>query len=96
LKPEWLLRRLSSILDLFIALTVTNVLLRRQRDSESFQTFAFQMDSLGPMLMLDGSVSVPTGLIDLDIQLARRKYTHSFVALSLVLFKVFCRVWMEA
>jgi hypothetical protein len=39
-------------------------------------------ESLGPILMLDGSVSVPTGLIDLDFQVARRKYTHSFVVLD--------------
>jgi hypothetical protein len=39
-------------------------------------------ESLGPILMLDGSVSAPTGLIDLDFYVARRKYTHSFVVLS--------------
>jgi hypothetical protein len=32
--------------------------------------------------MLDGSVSVPTGLVDLDFQVARRKYNHCFVVLN--------------
>jgi hypothetical protein len=40
-------------------------------------------ESLGPILMLDGGVSVPKGLIDLDFQVARRKYTqYSLVVLS--------------
>jgi hypothetical protein len=39
-------------------------------------------ESLGPILMLDGSVAVPSGSVDLDFQVARRKYSHSFVVLN--------------